>query len=1588
MSTQVAGRIGSVLPPPLEYPDANRTAASLGPESAGNLFAQVRAPAGAESKAQATSDGWEVSKPISPRRAPRGAPPTDVPDIAIPDSVGRDGRRRMAYKLGVLAARELGLDAAAIGAQDLMALGGQAVADHALSGTPEGLLVAVARMEGKVDDGAWASGDKDRIAAQVDDFLRAEFKDEMDLYQALDALAAEPPLLGRGELADALLREQGVDPEALLEGPRFDAEYPSVSASSPPLVRSQRAGNYYFNRDKLTADGVRRMRTSAGATLTDEHVERVLRALPDSLDAEFTRRFDSQQQRMSALLAQWLSARLSLHASEAGIGLAGATVAISRATMRLFAPAPGMRIGNGGKYSEVYGTRPSRGFLVSIQSAGKTHQCFVSSQTGAVRVLPEDASAESWLRKEHELAFDDGAALAALAATPGRWLARVTVEEKASGPSDSIREWLPAMFHAEIEKGREAARGETLAEAGVDALLNLIPFRAMVVALRKGDIPTSIVMGALDMLTLIPLVGAGVRLTGAAARSAAPWLAMGVRFGGAAARPGLNGLRRLAGGVPQLRDRIKQSLVGSAAQGWGRLRPLDVQRVAQALRPTAPGLADILDGVVARSRAAAVPDGVWRVRGAAAATAEAGDTITAVRAVTARNTRGGTLNLLPYGERSGVYTQVDAAGLRTGALLVADSGGWLHQTLPVSSLERYRVATPADIRMLEHGRVEPDGTVGLNGNRYARLGADYVQVIPDAAVSTAARPIWRVAAPPDVAPDLIVHRLFHDARDGLWRRADVPGLSGGGNQSSRYGLRGRWRGAVSPGMDVRVSPDSKRLARLQDAMAASALRDALPDEVDVLRALFDRIARDRRGLAIMRAMTAHYELTGQAPEIVLRAAGDAAARPSLDHPTRTHIWQLDLDAIGNVGEQAIDEFAAVYNNMTGLLQNDDPLVALRAEGLPALDPRLEQAWDEWRRQGAEAARSGGQGSTAIEPRELALRSLRRQLEESRCYGGVDKATFKAILRNERTSRGMKIDLSHHDLDSVPPLPADVRVLIMSHNPVRDWSHLPERLSVLRAEGTRMTRLPSNLPAGLLELDVSGNLLRTPALVFPPGLRRLDIGRNRLGSLPLLPASLRELISDGNHLRDLSGLPSELRLVDVSDNQIARLPANLPAGLKVLYASRNRLAQLPGRLPATLEELDVSSNRLRELTRLPDTLRILDADTNLLEELPDNLPRGMQILAVSNNRLRGLPRDLPPDLRILALQRNDIVELPPGIATLESARIHLDGNPLSLEDIPVISADRAGPRIFFSMLRTSDQRVQHVRTLLQAVQQWWSKSAGEDRARWETVAQAMGMHDGATQFSLFLDLLRTSVSYSDAAFRAQVEDWLVELAKPERSALLQDTLAVCEGAAESCEDRIVSVWNDMQKLRLNDDIRQGLYDSRMADVVAIARQMFRIDALTDIARQKERTLSVSDEVEVYLSYVVKLRDSLGLTTVAPGMRFYDRREVTAEDLEVALEQVRARERDGFEKFLVLDYEPWQTLLKRRDAKAYADAEQRSHDMLEAFEQRLQQEIDRLGLDPQDQTLVADARKDLGPGIMRQIRYEAMAELTTGYLGAEG
>ncbi|ELE5795194.1 E3 ubiquitin--protein ligase, partial [Salmonella enterica] len=370
------------------------------------------------------------------------------------------------------------------------------------------------------------------------------------------------------------------------------------------------------------------------------------------------------------------------------------------------------------------------------------------------------------------------------------------------------------------------------------------------------------------------------------------------------------------------------------------------------------------------------------------------------------------------------------------------------------------------------------------------------------------------------------------------------------------------------------------------------------------------------------------------------------------------------------------------------------------------------------------------------------------------------------------------------------------------------------------------------------LNVGGAGLTTLPDHLPPHITKLIIPRNNyLTRLSRLPPGLRELSVDGNLLASLPALPPGLQSLSVPGNQLPSLP-DLPSGLRKLWASGNRLTSLSA-LPSGLRELIISSNRLTSLPALPSELRELSVSHNLLPSLPE-LPSGLQELSVSHNRLTRLPES--------------IISLP------SYARVNLDGNPLSERTLRTLrnltsAPGYSGPRIRFDMAGPSVPR--EARALHLAVADWLmpAREGEPDPAdRWH----ASGQEDNAAAFSLFLDRLRETENFEkDAGFKAQISSWLALLA--EDDVLRAKTFAMATEATSSCEDRVTFALHQMKNVQLVHNAEKGVYDNNLPGLVSTGREMFRMEMLERIAREKARTLALVDEIEVYLAYQNKLRE---------------------------------------------------------------------------------------------------------------------------------
>ncbi|EFF0551993.1 MULTISPECIES: T3SS effector E3 ubiquitin-protein ligase IpaH9.8 [Enterobacteriaceae] len=468
----------------------------------------------------------------------------------------------------------------------------------------------------------------------------------------------------------------------------------------------------------------------------------------------------------------------------------------------------------------------------------------------------------------------------------------------------------------------------------------------------------------------------------------------------------------------------------------------------------------------------------------------------------------------------------------------------------------------------------------------------------------------------------------------------------------------------------------------------------------------------------------------------------------------------------------------------------------------------------------------------------------------------------------------------------------------------------------------------------------------------------------------------ELRLDRLNLSSLpDNLPAQITLLNVSYNQLTNLP-ELPVTLKKLYSASNKLSELPV-LPPALESLQVQHNELENLPALPDSLLTMNISYNEIVSLP-SLPQALKNLRATRNFLTELPafsEGNNPVVREYFFDRNQISHIPESILNLRNeCSIHISDNPLSSHALQALqrltsSPDYHGPRIYFSM-SDGQQNTLH-RPLADAVTAWFPENKQSDVSQ---IWHAFEHEEHANTFSAFLDRLSDTVSARNTSgFREQVAAWLEKLSAS--AELRQQSFAVAADATESCEDRVALTWNNLRKTLLVHQASEGLFDNDTGALLSLGREMFRLEILEDIARDKVRTLHFVDEIEVYLAFQTMLAEKLQLSTAVKEMRFYGVSGVTANDLRTAEATVRSREENEFTDWFSL-WGPWHAVLKRTEADRWAQAEEQKYEMLEnEYPQRVADRLKASGLSGD-----ADAEREAGAQVMRETEQQIYRQLT--------
>ncbi|HCM1924211.1 TPA: SPI-1 type III secretion system effector E3 ubiquitin transferase SlrP [Salmonella enterica subsp. salamae serovar 39:c:e,n,x] len=530
------------------------------------------------------------------------------------------------------------------------------------------------------------------------------------------------------------------------------------------------------------------------------------------------------------------------------------------------------------------------------------------------------------------------------------------------------------------------------------------------------------------------------------------------------------------------------------------------------------------------------------------------------------------------------------------------------------------------------------------------------------------------------------------------------------------------------------------------------------------------------------------------------------------------------------------------------------------------------------------------------------------------------------------------------------------------------AYIPEQITTLILDHNELKSLPENLQGNIKTLYARSNQLTSIPATLPDTIQKMDLSINFITELP-------------------ERLPSALQSLDLFHNKISCLPENLPEELLYLSVYDNSVSTLPEHLPSGITHLNVQSNSLTALPEtLPPGLKTLEAGENALTSLPETLPSTLQNLDVSHNHLTNLPENLPAALQVMQASRNHLVRLPESLPHLRGegprpARIIVEYNPFSERTIQnmqrlMSSVDYQGPQVFFAMGDFSIVRV--TRPLHEAVKGWLTCLEEEDVNKW----RAFEAEANAAAFSSFLDYLGDTQNTRHPDFKEQVSAWLMRLA--DDSTLRETAFIIAMDATISCEDRVTLTYHQMQEATLVHDAERGAFDSQLAELIMAGREIFRLEQIESLAREKVKRLFFIDEIEVYLGFQNQLRESLSLTTMTQEMRFYNVSGITESDLDEAEIRIKIAENSDFHKWFAL-WGPWHKVLERIAPEEWREMMDKRAECIETeeYQIRVNAELEALGIagDP-------DAERMTGIRIMEEINQTLFTESMENVLMKKG
>jgi hypothetical protein len=498
-------------------------------------------------------------------------------------------------RLGFEFAAEQGLDPANLTADQILALGratmtkpapttGEAGADatvdqedaDATATRTTRALLLIGQAFGDLDAATIASGTEEQIEEAFDKAARHAFPEDYALIDALDAISAEMP--ERKKLAAEYLTSAHKEPHEVYHYMTF--------AAGHAIYNTTTLADYYFENDTVhEIDG--------------------LPKLSESFEAKFGEYKSNYANGMATIIEN----RLADYAAEHDFDLNGGTtwVSVRRPALNASKQTPRLEGGvNLQKMDPIYSN--THLIIEMVEKERDTPRRLLlnlEKLDEGLQEIPLDA-ASTWVmehRKEYfaQAQLDLFDQKLADGAVPNDDPSKLE-PEIASKLHSQLSAAIVDFYDKEIEGYHKSARGQTFGESVGEFFLNLIPFRAMIVAIQDGKPGEAILNGLLDIVSFIPFVGEAAKAVQIGSKALSAGIAAALR---ATAQKGL--AAALAGGLratASLGREFGWQLLKTAATGLENALPIPTPGLSSKIGAAgAKDMVRVIDNVKAADTA-------------------------------------------------------------------------------------------------------------------------------------------------------------------------------------------------------------------------------------------------------------------------------------------------------------------------------------------------------------------------------------------------------------------------------------------------------------------------------------------------------------------------------------------------------------------------------------------------------------------------------------------------------------------------------------------------------------------------------------------------------------------------------------------------------------------------------------------------------------------------------------------------------------------------------------------------------------------------------------------------------------------------